>query len=281
MVFATLIRRLFLFPFLFLFLFLSLCVSGDDFFNLHNRVHQLLGLAPGSTTAVDIIDVGDAWACDPTCRILYTLPTVRPGDVLRFFSLASKPTVLDAIVVGSITAVTDPTVLSRARSLMQSIEKSLNTVTISLDDLVVYRVSVAGGGNVPPAIAQASSGFVQYDYKAGSGALVENNVFYNGYDSCMRLQGLTNITVRNNTFGSTGSGMTVVFDSNWFEGSIGIHNVTIANNTFNAVGNCDSAAHCIAVDATVTDVNVYGNTFNSGWQLLEDRAENGDVGKGQ
>ena len=84
------------------------------------------------------------------------------------------------------------------------------------------------------------------------------------YDSCGRLQS-SGVQYLNSSCSRAYSGLTVVFDFPFLEGTRLIANVSVVNNTFAAVGYppAQTMGEILTADPDVENLVVYGNTVQT------------------
>lgn len=234
----------------------ALAFHGDDALNFHNRVQLLLD-APSSGSPAHVIDVGDV----PTPGGSNAAPAramadLAVGDVLRLYPSGAAAAPRGVFSVTSFAPVTDAAVLARARTAVAA----LPSVTVNPAAVAVWAVGLSGVG----LGSVAPGDVVQFDRRSSFHGLVANSTFFQSYDSCFRLQA-SGTTLAGCTFDGAVSGITVVYDPSWLEGSAGLSNVSVVGNTFKAIGDppATSMAQIMRVDANVVNVTVTGNVVSA------------------
>jgi len=233
---------------------------GDDFFNVHNRVYVIYDRPSQPPNSLRIIDTGDVLNSASNDTPTYTVPVIGVGDYLKFYGLNTR-TPKGRAIVDSMQSVTDPNDLAAAGVLYLTLNKSpYNAGLVGWDAPSVKMWVVTFSSSTPLDQTISNYDLVQFDTMSSNGALVRNNYFHDSYDNCMRLQS-SNTMVANNTFEHASSGIQVVFDQPWLEGSLGLNNITIEFNKFVSVVGCTDAKSCITIDPDVTNVVALNNTF--------------------
>jgi len=119
----------------------------------------------------------------------------------------------------------------------------------------VYLTSITA--TIPPF------SLVQFNAQSGQGAIVRFNYFHDSYDNSMRLQASFTV-IESNIFERASAGISVVFDQNWLEGSLGLHNISILNNTFISVQGCTAANSCVTtIGPGIQNLTIKGNVVRS------------------
>lgn len=229
---------------------------GDDAINYHNRVGVVLTV-DSAASAFTFVDVGDIPNIDPNATYPATaFADLRASDTLRLFAGGQTGPQLGVAVVRTAVRVTDPQVLAQARTLAAHLPAIVNLATVGAW-LVTY--TTADG----PVLPLQQGDVVQFDRRSSFGGLIKNTLFTDAYDSCARFQA-SNSAITDCTFLRLRSGMTVVYDPPWLEGSRGIENVTISNNVFTEVSypSFTDIKQIIDADKDVQNLVVEGNTIN-------------------
>jgi len=234
---------------------------GDDFFNIHNRVFVVLPPF-NSPKTLYILDVGDVLGLDfqPT----YSMPTVAEGDSLSFYAINSTNYIGEGVVVSK-SRVEDPDVIANATNVLAILNAqpyNAQILPFVPSMIQVWEVSFESLPLIQPY------SLVQFNAQSGMGAIVRNNYFHDSYDNSMRLQA-SNTLVENNIFERASWGISVVFDQNWLEGSLGLHNIAILNNTFKSIQGCNTTNNCITlIGPGIQNLTIAGNTVSNTMQLI-------------
>eukprot|EP00658_Telonema_sp_P-2_P004557 TRINITY_DN11694_c0_g2_i2.p1 TRINITY_DN11694_c0_g2~~TRINITY_DN11694_c0_g2_i2.p1 ORF type:complete len:427 (-),score=88.15 TRINITY_DN11694_c0_g2_i2:308-1588(-) len=230
---------------------------GDDFANVHNRIWI------GFNFSVDgfwILDPGDALLCtdgDGDCFSSHSADALQIGDEIGVFNLTDLTHDFN-VTVRSIRQATDPGIVELVRGLPERLAGppwNKKFVGFVKDAIRAYQVTT---GPLPPR----TPGFAYMEfYSQGSAqAVVRDNYFLDSYDSCFRAQG-SGLVIANNTFDGASSGMSVVVDEFWLEGSLGLRDVAIVGNRFENVTSCQQETTCFTVGPTVSGVVIKDNVF--------------------
>ena len=105
----------------------------------------------------------------------------------------------------------------------------------------------------PPAVAGAA--LVQFDARAGRGAIIRNSTFTDSYNNLGRVAA-PDMRVEFNNVTRCGDGAHVEFLPGFLEGSLDIRNITVADNTFVDVRSCGGARKGTEACGHVCDRNV-------------------------
>jgi len=233
---------------------------GDDFFNVHNRVWVIFQKPNDNSNTLQVIDTGDVLDSSKQDTPTYTCPLLVKGDIVKFYGLNTRE-MKGSALIESFQLITDPTLVATASTLYQVLNKPpYNSNLVGWDTASVRLYLVSFNNNTILNKSIINYDLIQYDLKSSMNTLVRNNYFHDSYDNCMRLQA-SNTIVTNNTFEYASSGMQVVFDQPWLEGSLGLSNITITYNTFRGVTGCTDPKTCVTIDSDITNVIVENNTF--------------------
>ena len=228
--------------------------TGDDVANFHNREGLLLA-ASGAGRALLIVDVGDIPAPGggggAEEEPLRAMDDLQAGDALRVFAPGGAGALLATVVVGAVARSRDCAALAAAHALLNTLGFSgrVNPAAVAL-----FNVTAAAGGAALPAGA-----VVQFDRRTSRGGALLRVTAEDVYDSCGRLQA-TGVAMVNCTCARSYSGLTVVYDAAFLEGTRAIEGVRVEGNTFAAVGDppAGNMSGVIVSDADA-QVEVSGN----------------------
>jgi hypothetical protein len=208
----------------------SVSFTGDDLANFHNREGLVLYNSTAAASGFLVVDVGDIPSpLGPSAAPLRVMDDLRPGDTLRIFAPGGAGALLATVVVGTVARSVDGVALEAARALIVALgfEGRVNPAAVAL-----FNVSgTAAGGTVLLA-----GSVVQFDRRASAGGALIRVTAEDLYDSCGRLQA-SGVTMLNSTCRRAYSGLTVVYDAAFLEGTRAIVGVAVDGNTFAAVGN--------------------------------------------
>jgi hypothetical protein len=204
----------------------SVSFTGDDLANFHNR--EGLVLFESTVGNFFVIDVGDIPSpLGGGAAPLRVMDDLRPGDTLRVFAPGSAGALLATVVINAVTRSVDGAALEAAHVLLVALgfEGRVNPAAVAL-----FNVSGAAANTSLPA-----GSVVQFDRRASAGGALVRVTAEDLYDSCGRLQA-SGVKMVNSTCRRSYSGLTVVYDAAFLEGTRAIAAVAVDGNTFAAVG---------------------------------------------
>ena len=214
----------------------SVSFTGDDLANFHNREGLVLYNATADSFLV--IDVGDVPSPHGGgAAPLRAMDDLRPGDTLRLFAPGGAGALLAAVVVGTAARSTDSTALAAAHALLGALgfEGRVNPASVALFNVSGTVVGAVAGAPSAAAAPLPAGSVVQFDRRASAGGALVRVTAEDLYDSCGRLQA-SGVTMVNSTCRRAYSGLTVVYDAAFLEGTRAIERVAVDGNTFAAVG---------------------------------------------
>jgi hypothetical protein len=210
----------------------AVAFAGDDLANFHNR--EGLVLADATAARFLVVDVGDVPSpLGGGAPPLRAMDDLRPGDALRVFAPGGAGALLATVAVADAARSADAAALAAARALLKALgfDGRVNPSAVAL-----FNVSgAASGGAVLPA-----GSVVQFDRRASAGGALVRVRAEDLYDSCGRLQA-AGVRMVNSTCRRARSGLTVVYDAGFLEGTRAIAGVAIRDNVFAAVGDPPAA----------------------------------------
>ena len=236
----------------------SVSFTGDDLVNFHNR--EGLVLSDATAGGFLVVDVGDVPSpLGGGAAPLRAMDDLRPGDALRVFASGGAGALLATVVVGSVARSTDGAALAAARALLvaHGFEGRVNPASVAL-------FNVSGGGAEAGVFAALPAGsVVQFDRRASAGGALVRVTAEDLYDSCGRLQ-VSGVTMVNSTCRRSYSGLTVVYDAAFLEGTRAIAGVAVDGNTFAAVGDPPAAdMRAVLTRDADAEVEESGNTVRA------------------
>jgi hypothetical protein len=214
----------------------SVSFTGDDLANFHNREGLVLyNATAGSFLVIDVGDVPSPHGGG--AAPLRAMDDLRPGDTLRLFAPGGAGALLAAVVVGTAARSTDSTALAAAHALLGALgfEGRVNPASVALFNVSGTVVGAVAGAPSAAAAPLLAGSVVQFDRRASAGGALVRVTAEDLYDSCGRLQA-SGVTMVNSTCRRAYSGLTVVYDAAFLEGTRAIERVAVDGNTFAAVG---------------------------------------------
>ena len=222
--------------------------TGDDLVNYHNRE----GLVLFNSSAADgflVVDVGDVPSpLGGGAAPLRAMDDLQRGDSLSVFAPGDAGALLATIVVSMFARSTDSSALTAAHTLLARLGFAgrVNPAAVALFNVtcspaeagagVGVGVGAGAGAEVAgPAVLLPAGSVVQFNRRASVGGALIRVVAEDLYDSCGRLQA-SGVSMINSTCRRAYSGLTVVYDAAFLEGTRAIAGVVISGNTFAAVG---------------------------------------------
>ncbi len=221
----------------------ALSFSGDDVVNFHNREGYVLAAAASPATFV-VLDVGDipAPGGGPPLRAMADL---APGGALSVWRAGAHGVLVARLRVASVAPVTEGATIDAARALCVALWGAgrVNPAAVG-----AWAITTSGAGRLE------AGDVVQFDARASAnGTLLRVNAS-DVYDSCGRLQA-SGVAYVNSSCARAASGLTVVYDAAFAEGSRGLGGLVIEGNVFRAVGD-PPAANMSGVLLTDPDAEV-------------------------
>jgi hypothetical protein len=273
--------------------------TGDDLVNFHNRANYVLRNSSATTSThhhtgsnsdsssnnsnvVLVVDVGDIpspWG-GPTAP-LRSFSDVQAGDTLRVFGPGEFGAPVANVTVASCALSTDAAALAEARALVHSLlQGRVNPAAVA-----VWEVSVASWSSPSSASSSSSSSsspstssgpfpalsasdVVQFDRRASKGGTLLRVQAADIYDSCGRLQS-SGVALLNTTCARARSGLTVVFDEAFAEGTRAIDGVQLVGNAFVSIGSPPFAATMAQVRIAIRIPHIHARlrTFTHEYRL--------------
>jgi len=215
--------------------------TGDDLVNFHNRE----GLVLFSSVVADgflVVDVGDVPSpIGGGAAPLRAMDDLQHGDSLLVFAPGDAGTLLTTVVVNTVTRSTDSSALSAAHDLLDKLGFTgrVNPASVALFNVTCSPAAIEAGVQGAPAELPAGS-VVQFNRRTSAGGSLVRVIAEDLYDSCGRLQA-SGVSMMNTTCRRAYSGLTVVYDAAFLEGTRAIAGVAINGNTFAAVGSPPAA----------------------------------------
>ena len=209
--------------------------TGDDLINFHNREGlALLNFSNAEANTLLVVDVGDVPSpLGGAAQPLRAMDNLVPGDALRLFAPGEFGALLATAVVAAVSRSADGAALAAAHALLAKLgfDGRVNPAAVA-----VFNVSTAAA--LPVSLAEGS--VVQFDRRSSAGGSLLRVVAEDLYDSCGRLQA-SGVRMVNSTCRRAYSGLTVVYDAAFLEGTRAIAGVAIDGNTFAAIGSPPAA----------------------------------------
>ena len=218
--------------------------TGDDLVNFHNREGLLLFSSVGADGFLVVVDVGDVPSpMGGSAAPLRAMNDLRNGDSLQVFAPGDAGALLATVVVSTAARSTDSSALIAAHALLDKLGFTgrINPASVALFNVTCSTVAAAADAGVEGAPAELPAGsVVQFNRRTSTGGSLVRVIAEDLYDSCGRLQA-SGVSMTNTTCRRAYSGLTVVYDAAFLEGTRAIAGVAVTGSTFAAVGSPPAA----------------------------------------
>eukprot|EP01084_Bolivina_argentea_P227885 384964_1 len=187
---------------------------ADDFAAVHNRINILLERISDFEGYIIDTDNGS------------TFNFIKPNDYIYFYELNTL-NYFGFGIIDNFYLVKNETIIEEAKNSENVLESPpFNaTFTVNYTEIVsVYYVKFKNKLN-----ANITSLWSLVEFDLNNNALIENNVFYNGYDNMMRMKS-NNAIIQNNTEYLTHWGIDMTDIQSYLEGELGLKNIIVRNN---------------------------------------------------